>query len=43
VIIYLSDPPLHNQEIWVVDVELHALEEQLNRLLSRFMSIEKIF
>ena len=39
---YLRDSTLHDQEIWIVDVELHALEQILDRLLLGFVTVEKV-
>jgi hypothetical protein len=33
---------LHDEEIWVVDVELDGLEELLDGLKRRLMSVEEI-
>lgn len=41
-ITYLGDPPLHDQEVWIVDVELDALEQRLDGMLLRLMSVEEI-
>lgn len=40
---HFGDSPLHNQEVRVVDVQLHALEECLDTVLLRLMSIQKVF
>jgi hypothetical protein len=34
---------LHDQKIGIIDVELHGLEEVLDRLLLRAMSIDEVF
>jgi len=38
-----GDTALHDQEIRVVDVELHALEDGLNDVLLGLVTIQKIF
>jgi hypothetical protein len=38
-----GDPALHDEEIWVVDVELDRLEEVLNRLLLRAVTVDQVF
>lgn len=38
-----SDSALHNDEVWVVDVELYALKHIENSLLGSFVSIEEPF
>ena len=40
---YFGDFTLHDQEIWVIDVELDGLEEVLQGLKGGFMAIEKVF
>ena len=39
---HLRDTALHDEEIGVVDVQLHALEERLNGLLRRLMPVEEV-
>ena len=39
---YLSDTPLHDQEVGVVDVELYTLKEGLYGLLRRLVAIEEV-
>jgi hypothetical protein len=34
---------LHDQEVWVVDVQLHALEDGLNDILLSFVAIQEVF
>jgi hypothetical protein len=33
---------LHDEEIWVVDIELHTLKEILHRLLGRTMPADQV-
>ena len=39
---YLSDTPLHDQEVGVVDVELYTLKEGLHGLLRGLVAIEEV-
>jgi hypothetical protein len=39
----LRDLSLHNQEIWIVNVELDALEKVLNLLLGCLVTVQEIF
>lgn len=40
---HLGDLALHDEEVGVVDVQLHRLEEVLNRLKRRLVTVEQIF
>lgn len=40
---YFRNTTLHNQEIWVIDVQLNTLEKGLNGVLCRLMAIEEVF
>ena len=39
---HLGDTTLHDEEIGVVDVELHTLEQRLDSLLCHFVAIEEV-
>ena len=39
----LGDATLHDQEIRIVDVQLNALKEILDSLLSRLVPIQQVF
>jgi hypothetical protein len=34
---------LHDQEIWVIDVELDTLEDSLDDILLGFVTVQKVF
>jgi hypothetical protein len=38
-----GDLSLHDQEVWVVNVELNRLEEVLQRLQGRLVSVEEVY
>ena len=39
---HLGDLALHDQKVWVVDVQLHALEQVLHRLLRRLVPVDQV-
>jgi hypothetical protein len=39
---YLRDPALHDEEIWIVNIQLYTLEQGLNGVLLRFVTIEEV-
>jgi hypothetical protein len=39
---HLCNLALHDKKVWVVDVELHRLENGLDDVLLRLMSIEEV-
>ena len=41
-IAYLGDTALHNQEVWIVDVELDALEDSSDSLLCGLVAIQDV-
>ena len=38
-----SDTTLHDQEIWVIDVNLDTLEDSLDDILLGFVTVYKVF
>jgi hypothetical protein len=34
---------LHDQEIWIIDVELDTLEDSLDDILLGFVTVQKVF
>lgn len=38
-----GDTTLHDQEIWVIDIELDTLKDGLNDILLGFVTIQKVF
>ena len=40
--VYLCNTTLHDEKVWIVDVELDALEEILDTLLSRLVAVEEV-
>ena len=43
VLTYLGDSTLHNNEIWIIDVQLHRLEQGLDVCLEGFVAVEQVF
>ena len=39
---YLGDSPLHDQEIWIVNIKLHTLKQAMNLMLLNLVAIDQI-